>query len=297
VILERCPHLGLHDDPDTSLAYPSIWNCCYRAAPSASVLVSHQADTCLRPAYIHCPVYLAQGPTALPFRLRGGVRAKARKRAPAGWLKRAILFFLLATSVTLVVFLGRSALTGRAGLLPFVPLVKQTETPVGTSTRLSTPEDSDSPPAASGALTASPAPDSTLTASPEAPPMAACGHALDTPFGGQAQFVLHRVGNGENLNMYANRYQTTTEAILAVNHSLRTPVWEGWVIVIPVEMTEVDDYPAFEAYQVTGPPRSLDELAAELKADAQSLLQYNGFEEACTSFSGWLLIPREAPSP
>ena len=301
VSLERCPHLGLHDDPDTSLAYPSIWNCCYRAAPSTSVLVSHQAETCLRPSYIHCPVYLARESMPLPSNLRGRVRAKVRKRGPAGWLKRGILFLLLATGVTLVVFLGRSAFTGRAGILPFVPMMDQSETVAGASTRLSTAEGRQVP--ASEAVTESPVPDptpsaavrSTLAASPADPPPGACGHLLDIPFGGEAQFVLHRVRSGENLTMFADRYHTTISAILAVNHRLRAPVWEDWIVVIPVEMADVGEYPPFEPYQVPGTMLSLDELPAELKADPQSLLQYNGFEQPCTSFSGWLLIPREAP--
>jgi hypothetical protein len=103
----RCPYVGLHDDPGTSLAYCSAWNYCYRARPPASVLISHQGKTCLTPEYICCPVYLSPEQGSLPASLRGGTRVGHRRR---GSVKRIITLFLLVllmVIVVLIMVLGR----------------------------------------------------------------------------------------------------------------------------------------------------------------------------------------------
>lgn len=124
-------------------------------------------------------------------------------------------------------------------------------------------------------------------------PEGICGHALDVPFGKNAKFLVHRVVSGENLTLYAGQYNTTTEAILAINYHLPMPVWEDWIIVIPVETVDVSDVPPFEPYQAIGTSISLGELARQLNTDPQSLYKYNAFEGACRIFSGWLLVPRK----
>jgi hypothetical protein len=119
-----------------------------------------------------------------------------------------------------------------------------------------------------------------------------CGHALDEPFGEDPVLVMHRVQSGENLALYADQYQTTTDAILAVNSHLPMPVWENWIIVLPVGTENVTGLPPFEPYQALGTSLSLAEFARQLDADPQSLYKYNAFRGMCRGFSGWLLIPR-----
>ncbi len=53
-----CPYLGLVDDAETALAYPSPWNCCFRHGAPVSVTLEHQRNYCLATAYVGCPVYL-----------------------------------------------------------------------------------------------------------------------------------------------------------------------------------------------------------------------------------------------
>ena len=45
-----CPHLGIEEDSQTCLAYPSGWNLCHRSQPASVVLLGHQKTTCLSPA-------------------------------------------------------------------------------------------------------------------------------------------------------------------------------------------------------------------------------------------------------
>ena len=56
-----CPYLGIADDAETALAYPSQWNCCFRKGNSTSVSLEHQRNYCLATAYAGCPIYLQGG--------------------------------------------------------------------------------------------------------------------------------------------------------------------------------------------------------------------------------------------
>ena len=91
--LGHCPYLGLNDDPATSLGYPSPWNYCYRAKPPASILNSHQAETCLGPHHQQCPVFLAE-PAPMPDHLRGSNPLPAA--GPARAARRVLGWILLA---------------------------------------------------------------------------------------------------------------------------------------------------------------------------------------------------------
>jgi hypothetical protein len=323
--MERCPYLGLHDDSSTSLAYPSAWNYCYRAAPPASVLVSHQSETCLCPGYSDCTVYRSSKWERLPSGLRGSVRAKLgenRTSRARRWI--AISLFVLLFAL-LVVFLSRrfdftipenrgswiSALSIRPAATeplysdPFVAAGDTTPAitiPSGSVTGLpgpiaskgATPLRAIPTPSQSFAGLVEPAVTASLALAQTRTPTSegTCGHALDTAFGTDLKFVVHRVATGENLTLYAQQYETSTNAILAVNHHLPMPVWEDWIIVIPVEMLDVSDVPPFEPYQAIGTSLSLAELAKQLNTDPQALDKYNAFEGACKTFSGWLLVPR-----
>lgn len=326
--LERCPYLGLHDDSSTALAYPSAWNYCYRATLPGSVLVSHQAETCLCPGYLNCPVYRSSTWKRLPSNLRGRSQAHLPDNRPSTTRRWIILVLLLALIVLLVVFLSQrsyfsagndggvsisassqlpaashplypdevSAASARTQAIPFPAEALTGASHAMVSTRAGTLQ----PAATSNKIAAESIDHSdipSLTTSshlmPTSTPKSTCGHALDTPFGKTIKFVIHRVARGENLTLYARQYETSTEAILAVNYHLTMPVWEDWIIVIPLETVDVSDVPPFEPYQAIGTSMSSDELATQLNTDPQSLSAYNAFESGCKTFSGWLLVPRK----
>jgi len=52
-----CPYLGIKDDSETALAYPSQWNCCFRGGSPVALEVEHQRKYCLSTAYVGCPIY------------------------------------------------------------------------------------------------------------------------------------------------------------------------------------------------------------------------------------------------
>ncbi len=124
-----------------------------------------------------------------------------------------------------------------------------------------------------------------------------CGYTLDTPFGADVKFTLHQIASGENLDKLAVQHETTVDAIRAVNYSMPVPVWEDWIVVIPVGFSDVKGLPSFEPYRADGTIFSLEELALQLNADAQSLLKFNAFDVSCKLFKGWLIVPRTPKVP
>jgi LysM repeat protein len=179
---------------------------------------------------------------------------------------------------------------------PTVDLTQTTATPSPTVTRTPTPSRT---PTATSTSTSTKTPDLTstnaaaesLTASPYV--NGTCGHTLDVPFSQNPSFVIHVMGGGESLNMYANQYQTTTDAILAINNHLTIPVKSGQAIVIPVGTSSVIGIPPFVLYQTNGTIETTQQLADQFNADVQALRQYNALTEPCTRFMGWVLIPSQ----
>ncbi len=104
--------------------------------------------------------------------------------------------------------------------------------------------------------------------------------------------MIHRVVGGNTLDLFISKYETNLEAILAVNFSLHVPLWADEIIVIPVGRTDTRGIPPFATYQASGETISMDQLALQLSTDAQSLQKFNDFDETCTTFVNWLLVPR-----
>ena len=68
---EICPHLGIEEDIQTCLAYPSHWNLCHHSRPASVPRLGHQRKTCLSPAHTGCPVFQSEQVLPLPAQLRG----------------------------------------------------------------------------------------------------------------------------------------------------------------------------------------------------------------------------------
>jgi hypothetical protein len=316
-ILQNCPHLGLHDDQRTSLAYPSAWNYCYRAHPPASVSISHQIAACLSQDYTRCPVYLAEQAGTLPSNIRGSSSEPTRNRKSARRKSRRI-----AWSVLIIILLIIAVILGQrfypkyfeswfSSIAPSsienVSLATATihvdsTNPLQINTVPSRTATASSP---QTSLTATPVPLKpgtpthavSLTKPGLTPTIKRCGYSLDTQFGTDVKFTLHQIAIGENLDKFTEQYQTTVDAIRAVNYSLPVPVWENWIVVIPVGVSDAKGLPSFEPYQADGTIFSLEDLALQLSADAQSLRKYNAFDDSCTIFRGWLIVPRTPKTP
>lgn len=297
--MRRCPYLGLHDDRATALAYPSIWNYCYRPKQPGSIILSHQSAVCLGTDFLACPVYGVGQTAALPLSLKGSTTGYKRNASLSRKIVRAILFFLILVAISAAVIARRNIALQMVPVKPQssftesnfnLPMNELTSDLVSTNASVRTRATSA---IERLSMTLTPAFVQSLTAAPAD----ICGLVLDVPFGKAVKFVLHRVASGENLTKYAKQYHTTVNAILKLNYHLPTPVWENWIVVIPLDFEEVSELPPFETYHTVGVELSLDELASQLNTDPAALHEYNAFGEDCRTYSGWLLIPREVSTP
>jgi LysM repeat protein len=277
-----CPSLGLMDDAETSLAFPSIWNCCYRSRPIAPPKLKYQEEFCLCENHSACPLFLNEKTTPLP----GHIRApRSRVSGSKKVLWRTLLVVLIVIGVIFVMAWGGK---GQILFSPF-GIEKETVTAVATIEATISP-----------APTASFSPTLTRTATvPKATATApSSSHQLDMPIGTDLKFLIHSVLEGENLDQYAPKYNTSVEAIVAVNHDLKPPVWVGTLVVIPMGFTDVSDLPSFETYMITEAGMTVDLLAQKFDIDPLDLKQYNSIRDGESLLVGdWLLIPHKKTVP
>jgi hypothetical protein len=76
-----CPHLGLQEDQQTCLVYPSHWNLCHHASPASVPSLGHQRKACLSSAHTGCPVFQSGQAAPLPAELRSGHRLSTSERS------------------------------------------------------------------------------------------------------------------------------------------------------------------------------------------------------------------------
>lgn len=274
--LVRCPYLGLHDDSKTSLAYPSPWNYCYRAKSLSAVSLSHQTTACLNEGFKACEVFLSTQSIELPHGLKNIAPPLKKTRLKTGvW---GLIVFIALSSLLVI-------MTGKPWVEEGKPLSTAPETIPNIPTVMEVDTFPDIP------LFTTPWVGPTFISSPLVPRK--CGHELDVMFGSENRFILHRITAGENLQLYANRYQTAANAILYINHNMEMPVWENAVIVIPIGTMLVIGVPPFETLELESTTITTDELAERLGSDIQQFRKYNVFDDSCEEFSGWILIPRK----
>ena len=92
---EVCPFLGVVDDPQTAMSFPSPGNFCHRTRPYGTPNLDFQRSFCFSEEYTNCPVFTRSGRAPLPAELR----FQAAK-APVG--KRVILPLLVGGMVVLL---------------------------------------------------------------------------------------------------------------------------------------------------------------------------------------------------
>jgi hypothetical protein len=317
-----CPYLGLMDDSDTSLAFPSAWNACHRSRPGATPSLRHQAEFCLGESHVHCPVFLNQQ-ASLPKHLRARGQGQPARRSPvATWILLLVLAVALAglawglltpglifpvptptsTATPRPTSSGTPTATATASLTPTVTDTPSLTPTLGTVTMTWTPTQTFTPtrtltPSRTATWTYTPSPTATQTGTPSLT-QTLSKRGLEMPIGAELQFVIHRVQIGENMNQYAAKYNTSVEAIVMVNYKLKTPLWEDTLLVIPVGLTDVAGLPSFEAHRVTEADRSAEALAAELGVSAAELQLYNAIAAGELLQPGdWLLVPHPRLQP
>lgn len=304
---DNCPHLGLRDDPQTCLAFPSNWNYCHRAIPPDSVRLEHQRRFCQNKGHENCPVWLWEKPGPLPADLRGKPVSKTRRRrARVGVLVPIVLMGIAAT-----VWFGftKGLLGGPPQQLPTArPTMASTEA-AATLTEVPGPLPTAQPflPQADIAST-SPATLSdfsvtreysdllAMTLTPGSTTPGVCGHQLDTPFGPGPQYIIHVVGGGDSLNRYENMFETSLGAIQGINEPFQIPVRKDSVLVIPLKTTNVAELPVFRPYLVSYRNTPIQTMAFKVAAQLDAFKKYNGFDDSCRDFMGWVLSPHERSS-
>jgi hypothetical protein len=304
--MEFCPYLGKEDDPATPILFPSPSNRCFRTEKGIQLETDYQSICCLTREYRQCPVFLdASRIDLLPAQQ---IRAAERN------LRRLNVIFF---SLLLLFIFGVVVLLVNLGLIPNIPflkldvpvplittqtfdpntgsgardlLLKSSPTPIVelTATLLAT---TNQPSPTPHPITATP----TKTAQPPpAVPAPAEMVKLDTPFGGEQKFILHRVVSGESISLFAMQNSSSVEVIQWANYGLTSPLQINILLVIPVGLTVIDpDMPAFEVYHVTDSSVVAQDLAEDLKTDVDQFLQYNNLNGGQTLPSGsWVIVPR-----
>jgi hypothetical protein len=286
---ENCPHIGLFGDPATFSDFPAQMNACHHVNPINTPNLYHQRSFCLSPTFVDCPIFQNALVTRMPKDFQYQSLGLSNQR------KRRILYIVLGVIGLALVFSflinAKWRPSSSAPIPPeetqFSPTLIQTAIqPTPEEDELNLPQTTPTPTELILTVTqASPTP----TSEPQ-------NLALDSPIGKEYQFIIHRVAEGETLQIFADQYNTSVEAITAVNYELISPLWIGWLVIIPLNTTEVSNLPAFEAYMIQQQSIDLRELADQLSASLEKIALYNNLNvEYLLTEGEWLLIPRERP--
>ncbi len=104
--------------------------------------------------------------------------------------------------------------------------------------------------------------------------------------------VIHQVREGETLGSIAQAFQTTVNAIKAVNNFNPEPVQVNTLLVVPYHFLDASGMPVFQVFQVKS-DLSVEALAAQVGVELSLLELYNDITDGAVLKTGDLiLIPR-----
>lgn len=291
-----CPHLGLFNDQASLLAYPSPGNACYHAKGHPIPNMIYQRSYCLAADHVNCVVYNRPPGEKMPDNIQ---EQRSQIEFTSGNIVK-VLIMIIAAAALVFGILNHSMLFAQAERL-LVPAWQQTQTaqsliPTSTPTLPSVPTETPSP-TSTPTSTPTNIPTATSTALPTASPTATIEPvvlALDTPIGAEVKFIILRVDPGDSLARYATRFNTTEAAIRAVNFGLPAVLPPGWILVIPMDITDASGLPAFEALEIQTSGMTIEALAVELGVAVEDLYLYNNIQPGRIMQPGeLLLVPRE----
>lgn len=272
-----CPFIGFEDDPTTALAYPAKYNFCFRAKPVAPVSLVQQRNKCLTEHYADCPVFQNQNSAPLPKGIRGERNSRISK---INWLPIIGLAAVVLIGIAVVILTGLIPIRGftppltafeavtPTSIIPSVaiPLIEPTATPEWTETPVPTPT-------ATWII-----------------PVKQTPRALETPFGASPQLVIHKVVAGEGFILLAENFNTTADAIKAINYDLPDSLWENTILVIPINTDDVTGLPAFDVAEIRAEGMTIETYAERMQLDVEMLRKYNDLPEGYSLKMGELLI-------
>jgi hypothetical protein len=319
--IDTCPFLGIRGDTTSHMAFTSPENTCHQCKPFAQIKLDHQNDYCLDANFINCPIYLNGAGKRMPADLVYDER-EDRQSAPAdrrilwagliltGIFAAIAIFYLISSKnrvdnppVNSIGINAASSLTAIA----ISPSNTSTNTPFLAASPIGSPDLSTALPLLTATVTpfptltltlpASSVPSATFTATkiiPKTTPTQIPPHSLEVPIGGNGQlYLIHKIVNGENLSTLTETYQTSLEAILAVNSTLVVPIRLDALVIIPLNNKEANGLPKLEVYQITQNQITVEALADQLKMDLALFKSVNNLEDGEKLNQGsWVLIPR-----
>jgi len=284
-----CPHIGLKDDPATSLGYPSAWNYCHRAKPIAVAGLDHQRTYCLSAAHATCPLFLKPEKSPMPAGMQAPDNDLGRGRRTPWRTVSALVVLVVLVAVVVWQGIARGFF-----FLPSQP-EESTSTPTLTELPASTSETIITMTLTSSVTPPEPSPTLFLTDTPlpTATTQPVLKLELETPLGLNKEFIIHRVVDGESQDLLANRFGTTLAQIQAVNYYLPSPLLINHIMIIPVGMIDLQGVPTFEPQKIVA-SMTVEEFAQSISVDASTLSYFNGLTATYRLSPGdWLLVPRE----
>ena len=272
-----CPYLGFSYDSQTAMAYPSASNFCHKCVPSNIPTISHQREYCQVARYIECPIFISEITAPMPAEIKAEVTSRRNR-------KRKIIVGSLVGILLVIAALFILTQSGKGIFLsPKAPVAVQ-----NTAVMTSIPVSATATPLPTATATEV---EPTLTSTPVQP------HVLETPFGVENKFVIHQLLDGESLIVLAKKYNTSVDAIKAVNQENMT-LWAKTLVVIPVDQTDVSSSQRFKVILLSEKGMSIQELAVQYSVDAQLLAQVNHVPETYSFQKGeWVLIPIAQKTP
>lgn len=278
--LPDCPFLGLKNDPRTSLAYATTANHCFHCQTPAIPTLEHQDGFCLSKNYPECSVYQQAETLEFPKQLRQTVTRLKKESSP--WRLVGPLIGLLVAGIVLwqfyAAYIARQALAEQNAQATVDALLQPTSMPT-------------MPPQPTAAPTSVIATETAMPTPTDAPPQK---HALETAINVDGKtFMIHMVIAGEQMVLLARDYQTSIEAIQAINYQLPQTVWSGSALVLMPGVQSIDPaLPSFFAFKVTDSEIKIEALAGILHVEPALLKHYNRCEDDCLLSSGdWVIVP------
>ena len=300
-LIGYCPFLGFREDKDTTLSYPSHQNCCYHAKPIESVNLEYQQQFCLKPSFETCTVYGKEKIERLPKEVSSNKRRRQKSRLWI-WIIGIILTVLILgvgsiafniikipglsqPLVSLISSIKKLAIVSHE---VFEIPVTGRSSPTLEATQYANPKTTTEVLSTITPTTITPT--TIMNETPTPFPTILAPHSLETPFGLNTLFVIHRLVDGEGLIVIAQKYNTSVDAIKAVNYKMPQVLIVGKMIVVPVNMLTISGLRSFSIYEVEEPTMTIIEIAAKFQVEASSLALNNALPENFVLSKGDLLI-------
>ncbi len=302
-----CPYIGIYSDVQTAMENPSPQNFCHNMKPVSSPSLTHQSAFCLNVTFRQCQYFTEN---AVKPGQAAPVKSPRNKRK---WMPLALVAFACIAILGVLFVAG-----GQLRALFFPPRADNGPTPVvetAIATQVPATEPAlqeivIEPEMTEPALMTEPAvmAESTLVIDNQVQP-AASPTPIPTNTGESAQspqttvtperaFLLHRVARGEDLIAIANKYNTSVEAIRAVNHNMAPELWVDTMIVIPENQADVTGVAPMIPIEITGVEKTVQELAEEYAVSADLLAAVNARTTSYQFQIGdWVIIPQAVLSP